>query len=157
MAALERTLILVKPDGLQRRIVGRLISRLEDKGLKLVGLKMLTVTAEMSRKHYEEHVEKPFYPELEEFITSAPVVAICAEGLDAISVVRTMMGKTDGKAAAPGTIRGDFGISRQMNLMHGSDGPEAAKKELAIYFGDGELCDYDLTLGGVIFDAGEVD
>jgi nucleoside-diphosphate kinase len=144
--AIERTLILAKPDAVQRRLVGQLMTRIENKGLKLVGVKMLQVTKELAAKHYEEHIEKPFYPLLEEFITAGPVVAICAEGPSAISVVRTMMGPTNGSEAAPGTIRGDFGISRQMNLMHGSDGPEAATKEIAIYFADNELIDYKPTL-----------
>jgi len=146
--ATERTLILVKPDAFQRRLCGTLISRLENKGLKLVGMKMLRVSKELSAKHYAEHIEKPFYPLLEEFITSGPVVAIVAEGPEAIRVVRSMMGPTNGRDAAPGTIRGDFGVSRQMNLMHGSDGPEAAVKEFAVYFKDEELLDYETTLGG---------
>ena len=145
--ATERTLILVKPDGVQRRLVGRILSRFEDKGLRIVGLKLLQVTAELSREHYAEHVDKPFYPLLEEFITSAPVVALVAEGPEAISVARTMMGPTNGRDAAPGTIRGDFGASRQMNLVHGSDGAEAAAREIAIYFSDTELCNYEATLG----------
>lgn len=146
--ATERTLILAKPDAVQRRLIGQLVTRIETKGLKIVGMKMLQVTKELAARHYEEHVEKPFYPLLEEFITSGPVVAICAEGPSAISVVRTMMGPTNGSEAAPGTIRGDFGISRQMNLMHGSDGPEAAVKEIKVYFKDEELIDYEPTLGG---------
>ncbi|QDU79894.1 Nucleoside diphosphate kinase [Polystyrenella longa] len=144
--AVERTLLLVKPDGVQRRLVGTILSRFESKGLKIVGLKMLNVTPELARKHYEEHVEKPFYPLLEEFITASPVVAIAAEGVDAISVARTMMGSTNGREAAPGTIRGDLSQSRQMNLVHGSDSPEAAKRELDIYFSAAELLDYDLNL-----------
>ncbi|MCA9092775.1 MAG: nucleoside-diphosphate kinase, partial [Planctomycetaceae bacterium] len=130
---MQRTLILFKPDAVQRRLAGKLLSRLEDKGLKIVGLKMLKVTKELSAKHYAEHVSKPFYPLLEEFITSGPVIALVAEGPKAVQVVRTMMGPTNGAEAAPGTIRGDFGISRQMNLMHGSDSPEAAEKEIAVY------------------------
>jgi len=145
--ATERTLILIKPDGVQRRLAGRLIGRIEDKGLKIVGMKMLQVTEELSRAHYAEHVEKPFYPLLEEFITSAPVIAIVAEGPEAISVARSMMGPTNGRDAAPGTIRGDFGVSRQMNLMHGSDGPEAAQREIGIYFSPQELLDFEPTLG----------
>ncbi len=143
---MQRTLILFKPDAVQRRLAGKLLSRLEDKGLKIVGLKMLTVTKELSAKHYAEHVSKPFYPLLEEFITSGPVVALVAEGPKAVQVVRTMMGPTNGAEAAPGTIRGDFGVSRQMNLMHGSDSPEAAEKEIAVYFKPEELCDYTPTL-----------
>ena len=146
--ATERSLILIKPDAVQRRLAGQLIGRLEDKGLKIVGMKMLRVTKELSREHYAEHVEKPFYPLLEEFITSGPVIALVAEGPQAITVVRDMMGPTNGREAAPGTIRGDFGLSRQMNLMHGSDGPEAAVREIGIYFDSEELLDYETTLGG---------
>ncbi len=146
--ATQRTLILVKPDGVERRLVGKLITRLEDKGLKLIGMKMLKVTTELSRKHYAEHINKGFYPLLESFITSGPVVAIVAEGPEAITVVRNLMGPTNGRDAAPGTIRGDYGVSRQMNLMHGSDGPEAAARELPIYFRPEELIDYTPTLSG---------
>ena len=146
--ATERTLILIKPDALQRRLAGKLISRLEEKGLKLIGLKMLQITPELSQRHYAEHVDKPFYPLLEAFITSAPVIALAAEGPEAISVVRTMMGPTQGRDAPPGTIRGDYGLSRQMNLMHGSDGPQAAEREIDIYFSDEELLDYETTQGG---------
>jgi len=146
--ATQRTLVLVKPDALQRRLAGTLINRLEQKGLKLIGLKMLQVTEELSREHYAEHVEKPFYPLLEEFITSGPVIALVAEGPEVVSVVRGMMGPTNGRDAAPGTIRGDFGVSRQMNLMHGSDSPEAAEREIGIYFSPDELLEYSTTLGG---------
>jgi nucleoside-diphosphate kinase len=146
--AIERTLILFKPDAVQRRLCGALLSRLEDKGLQIVGLKMLQVTPELARRHYAEHVSKPFYPLLEAFITSGPVVALVAQGPEAVSVVRTLMGPTNGRQAAPGTIRGDYGASRQMNLMHGSDGPEAAAKEIAVYFKPEELVAYEPTLGG---------
>jgi nucleoside-diphosphate kinase len=148
--ALERTLVLVKPDGVQRRLVGEIVGRLEKRGLRLVGLKMLQVTKELSRQHYAEHVTKGFYPMLEEFITSGPVVALVAEGPEAISVVRGMMGPTNGRAALPGTIRGDFGLSRQMNLIHGSDGPDAAKKEIGVYFKAEELLDYESPLCGTV-------
>lgn len=144
--ATERTLVLFKPDALQRRLCGRLYSRIEERGLKIIGLKMLRVTPELSKQHYAEHVNKPFYPQLEQFITSAPVVALVVEGPEAIKVLRDMLGPTNGRNAAPGTIRGDFGVSRQMNLIHGSDGPEAAKREIAIYFRDNELCAYEPTL-----------
>lgn len=144
--AIERTLVLVKPDGVQRRLVGEIIGRFEKRGLKLVGLKLLQVTKELSRQHYAEHVNKGFYPLLEEFITSGPVAAMVLEGPEAIAVVRGMMGPTNGRQAAPGTIRGDFGLSRQMNLVHGSDGPEAAAKEVAVYFKPEELISYNTTL-----------
>jgi nucleoside-diphosphate kinase len=153
--ATERTLVLFKPDAVQRRLCGELLGRFERKGLKIVGLKMLRVTQELSRQHYAEHVSRPFYPLLEEFITSGPVVALVAEGPEAISVVRGMMGPTNGRQAAPGTIRGDFGVSRQMNLIHGSDGPEAAAKEIAVYFKPEELLDYETTLGGWVCAADE--
>ncbi|HLQ47198.1 MAG TPA: nucleoside-diphosphate kinase, partial [Planctomycetaceae bacterium] len=110
------------------------------------GVKMLKVTPELSKKHYAEHVSKPFYPMLELFITSGPVVALAVEGPEAVSVMRTMMGPTNGRQAAPGTIRGDFGVSRQMNLIHGSDSPEAAQRELAIYFKPDELIEYQPIL-----------
>lgn len=146
--ATERTLILLKPDAVQRRLCGRLLTRIEDKGLKIIGLKMLQVTPDLAQRHYAEHVQKPFYPLLESFITAGPTVALAVEGPGAIQVMREMMGKTNGRESAPGTIRGDFGVSRQMNLIHGSDGPEAAARELPIYFQPGELVDYDLTLAG---------
>ena len=105
--SLERTLILLKPDAVQRRLCGEIISRIENKGFKIIGLKMLQVTPELSRQHYAEHVEKPFYPQLESFITAGPIVALCVEGPEVISVMRGLMGKTNGREAAPGTIRGD--------------------------------------------------
>jgi nucleoside-diphosphate kinase len=148
---LERTLILIKPDAVQRRLIGRVISRIEDKGLSIIGLKLLQVTPEISRLHYAEHVSKPFYPELEAFITSGPLVALAIEGPEAITVMRTLMGKTNAREAAPGTIRGDLGASRQMNLIHGSDGPESAARELAIYFGAGELVGAPTLLSSVLW------
>jgi nucleoside-diphosphate kinase len=152
---MQRTLILFKPDAVQRRLCGKLLTRLEEKGLKVVGLKMLQVTKELSARHYAEHVSKPFYPLLESFITSGPVVALVVEGPKAVQVVRGMMGPTNGADAAPGTIRGDFGVSRQMNLMHGSDSPEAAEKEIAVYFKPEELLSYESTLAGWVCAADE--
>ena len=145
---MERTLILFKPDAVQRRLAGKLLTRLEDRGLKIVGMKMLRVSKELSARHYAEHVNKPFYPLLEQFITSGPVVALVAEGPQAVAVVRGMMGPTNGAQASPGTIRGDYGLSRQMNLMHGSDSLEAAKREIEVYFRPDELIAYETTLGG---------
>ncbi len=142
----ERTLILFKPDCVQRRLVGRILTRFEDKGLSVVAMKMMRVTPELSKQHYEEHVEKPFYPTLEAYITSAPIVAAVLEGLQAIGVVREMLGATSGLKAAAGTIRGDFSSSRQMNLVHASDGPGAATREIDLYFNANELVDYEPTL-----------
>jgi len=136
---MERSLILLKPDAVERRLIGRLIARFED-------MKMLQVTPELSRQHYAEHVEKPFYGGLESFITSSPVVALVLEGLDVIRVVRDMLGATNGLTAAAGTIRGDFSSSRQMNLVHASDGPEAAAREIDLYFDAAEICGYTPTL-----------
>jgi nucleoside-diphosphate kinase len=143
---MESTLILLKPDCVQRRLIGRIISRFEEKGLNIIAMKMMQVTPELSKQHYAEHVNKPFYPNLESFITAAPIVAMVLEGLDAIRVVREMLGKTNGLQATPGTIRGDFSSSRQMNLVHASDGPEAATREINLYFKPSELCRYDVCL-----------
>ncbi len=145
---MERSLILLKPDAVERRLIGRLIARFEDKAISIVGMKMLQVTPELSQQHYAEHVEKPFYGGLESFITSSPVVAMVLEGLDVIKVVRDMLGATNGLKAAAGTIRGDFSSSRQMNLVHASDGPEAAAREINLYFEPSEICDYTPTLVG---------
>ena len=146
----ERTLILFKPDAVQRALCGELLGRIEKKGLTVVGLKMLQVTSDLAKQHYSEHVEKPFYPGLEAFITSGPIVAVAVEGPQAISVMRTLMGATNGAEAAPGTIRGDFGCSRQMNLIHGSDCPESAEKELALYFRVDELFSYKPLTGPML-------
>ena len=143
---MQRTLVLLKPDAVQRRLIGQLIARFEAKGLNIVAMKMLQVTPELAKQHYAEHVEKPFYPSLESFITSAPIVALAIDGLDAIQVVRDMLGATSGLSAAAGTIRGDYSSSRQMNLVHASDGAEAAVRELGLYFSDDEICRYQPVL-----------
>jgi nucleoside-diphosphate kinase len=143
---MERTFILLKPDCVQRRLMGQVISRFEQKGLNIVAMKMLRITPDLAKQHYAEHVEKGWYPTLEAFVTGGPVVAAVIEGLEAIKVVRDMLGATNGLNAAPGTIRGDFSSSRQMNLVHGSDGHEAAKREISLYFNDQELCEYTPTI-----------
>lgn len=143
---MQRTLVLLKPDAVQRRLMGEIISRLEGKGLNIVAMKMLQVTPDLSKRHYAEHVDKPFYPSLEAFITAAPVVAMAVDGLEAITVVRDMLGATSGLKAAAGTIRGDFSSSRQMNLVHASDGPDAAARELDLYFEADDFCDYQPSL-----------
>jgi len=132
--AVEHTFIMIKPDGVARGLVGEVISRFERKGLKLEQIRGLTITEELARRHYAEHLEKPFFPELLDFITSGPVVAMQWSGDDAISVCRAMMGATDPKQAAPGTIRGDLGLVVTENIVHGSDGHESAERELAIFF-----------------------
>ncbi|QDS99396.1 nucleoside-diphosphate kinase [Adhaeretor mobilis] len=143
---MERTFILLKPDCVQRRLAGRVLARFEDKGLNVIAMKMLRITPDLAKQHYAEHVEKGWYPTLEEFVTGGPVVAAVLEGLDAIGVVREMLGATNGLQAAPGTIRGDFSSSRQMNLVHGSDGSESATREIALYFAEDEICAYEPTI-----------
>ena len=131
----ERTLIMVKPDGVARGLVGEVIGRLERKGLSLRQIRMLVIDEEMAGRHYAEHTEKPFFPDLIEFITSGPVVAMEWRGESAVSVARTLMGATDPRAATPGTLRGDFGLIVTENIVHGSDSPESAQRELALFFG----------------------
>ena len=143
---MERSLILLKPDCVQRRLMGAILTRFENKGLNVIAMKMLQVTPELAKQHYAEHVEKPFYPELEEFITASPVVAMILEGAEAISVIRNMLGATSGLTANPGTIRGDLSCSKQMNLVHASDGPESATREIDLYFTAAEICSYQPTI-----------
>jgi len=133
--SLENTFIMVKPDGVARGLVGEVISRLERKGLKLEKIRGLIISEDLARTHYEEHVDKPFFPDLVEFITSGPVVAMEWSGEEAISVCRSIMGATNPRDAAPGTIRGDFGLEVTENLVHGSDGADSAKRELDLFFG----------------------
>lgn len=132
---IEHTYIMVKPDGVARGLVGEIISRLERKGLQLEKIRKLTIDEPLARRHYAEHVEKPFFPELLEFITSGPVVAMEWSGESAVSVARTLMGATDPKQADPGTIRGDLGLLVTHNLVHGSDSTESAAREIEIFFG----------------------
>jgi nucleoside-diphosphate kinase len=135
----ERTLVLIKPDAVQRRLVGRILDRFEQRGLTIRAAKLLTVGEELAAQHYAEHREKPFFGELVEFITSSPTLALVLEGEGAIAVVRTTMGATNPASAAPGTIRGDLALSMPDNLVHGSDSPESAAREIALWFADDEL------------------
>ncbi len=139
----ERTLILVKPDGVQRRLVGEIIGRFERKGLRMAGLKLMKMTREQAETHYGEHKERPFFGELVDFITSGPLVAMAWEGPGAILHCRNLMGATKPIESTPGSIRGDFAVETGMNIVHGSDGPESAQRELAIFFRDEELLDFD--------------
>ena len=143
---MERTLVLVKPDGVQRGLVGTVIKRFEDKGLQIAGLKLMHVTEDLAREHYKEHVGKPFFDGLLNFITSSPVAAIAVDGEGAIAIVRNMMGETNPAKAAPGTIRGDFGVDFGLNIVHGSDGLESAERELALFFDRNELIDYERAI-----------
>lgn len=139
----ERTLVLLKPDAVQRGLAGRIIARLEDRGLKIVGLKLMRMDMEIARRHYAEHVERPFFVGLAEFMTSRPILAMAVEGNEAVSVVRDTMGATDPRKAAPGTIRGDLAQDIGRNLIHGSDSVASAERELGIFFSDGEILSYD--------------
>ena len=130
----HRSFVLVKPDAVRRGLLGAVLSRLETKGLTIVALQMRQVTEELADAHYAEHVERPFYPPLRRFITSGPSVALIVEGDEAIDVVRTLNGATDGRKAAPGTIRGDYSLSNRENLVHGSDSPESAAREIGLFF-----------------------
>lgn len=134
--AAERTLVLIKPDAVGRKLVGEILSRFEGRGLDLRAAKLLTVDRHLAEEHYAEHREKPFFAELVEFITSAPTLALVLEGESAISVVRTTMGATNPTDATPGTIRGDLALAMPDNLVHGSDSPESAKREIGLWFGD---------------------
>ena len=140
---MERTLVLVKPDGVQRGLIGEVIGRLERRGLKLVGLKLMQVSHELARRHYGEHVDRPFFPGLVRFITSSPVVAMAWEADGAVETVRNTMGTTNPASALPGTVRGDLAIDIGRNLVHGSDSPQSAERELDFFFDAAELLDYD--------------
>ncbi len=141
---MQQTLLLIKPDGVQRQLIGPIIERFENKGLKIVALKMVDVDRETAEEHYSQHRDKPFYDDLLEFITAGPVIAGVLEGPEAVRLTRKMMGETFGQEAKPGTIRGDFGQSRGYNLVHGSDSVESAEREISLFFDPGEIHSYDL-------------
>lgn len=151
MSALhQRTLVIVKPDGVQRGLIGEIVARFERKGLSLTGLKLISVDPAIAQKHYVEHKEKPFFGSLVSFITSAPVIVMAVEGNGAIEVVRNLVGPTSGLKAPPGTIRGDYALSMQNNLIHASDSPDSAQRELELWFKAGELVQPGKGSGGAI-------
>ncbi len=143
---MERTLIIIKPDGVERALIGPIITRFEQHGLKLVGMKMMQVPGDLARQHYGEHAGKPFFEPLIEYITSAPVVVMALEGPSAVRVARNTIGATKPAEAAPGSIRGDFGMMVGRNLVHGSDSPENGVKEIALWFDETDLIDYERTI-----------
>ena len=149
---MERTLVLVKPDGMQRGLAGEIIQRLERRGLRIVGLKLLQVDRALAERHYGEHVGKPFYEGLVGYITACPIVAACFEGTDAVETVRNTMGKTNPRDAAPGTIRGDFGLEIGRNLIHGSDSLASAERELALFFAPNELLNVTREIDKWVFE-----
>lgn len=149
---METTLIILKPDAVQRGLVGRIVGRFEDKGLQIVGAKLMRISSDLAARHYADHQGKPFYDGLVRFMTSAPVLVLAIRGVGAIAVCRKLMGATFGSNAEPGSIRGDFGISNSFNLVHGSDGPESAQRELALFFAAGELLDDARTIDEWVYD-----
>nr|WGD68887.1 nucleoside-diphosphate kinase [Bacillus subtilis]WGD72418.1 nucleoside-diphosphate kinase [Bacillus subtilis]WGD74787.1 nucleoside-diphosphate kinase [Bacillus subtilis]WGD91842.1 nucleoside-diphosphate kinase [Bacillus subtilis] len=148
---MEKTFIMVKPDGVQRQLIGDILSRFERKGLQLAGAKLMRVTEQMAEKHYAEHQGKPFFGELVEFITSGPVFAMVWEGENVIEVTRQLIGKTNPKEALPGTIRGDYGMFVGKNIIHGSDSLESAEREINIFFKNEELVSYQRLMAGWIY------
>ncbi len=151
-ATIETTLIILKPDAVQRGLMGRILARFEDKGLQIVGCKMMRISQELAERHYEVHQGKPFYESLVRFMTSSPVLVMALRGVGAIQISRNLMGATFGSKADPGTIRGDFGVSNSFNLIHGSDGPETAQHELELFFQPGELLEIDRAIEGWVYD-----
>lgn len=139
---MERTFIMVKPDGVQRGLIGEIVNRFEQKGFKLVGAKLMQISTSLAEKHYEEHKERPFFGELVEFITSGPVFAMVWEGEDVIKISRNMIGATNPQEATPGSIRGDFAVTVGKNIIHGSDSNESAEREINLFFNQDELLDY---------------
>ncbi|HKP84752.1 MAG TPA: nucleoside-diphosphate kinase [Blastocatellia bacterium] len=153
---MERTLILIKPDAIQRGLIGRIIARFEEKGLKITGIKFLKLTDEILKDHYSHLADKPFFAGIKRFMQLTPVIALCVEGLEAVETVRALCGITKARAAAPGTIRGDWAMSIQANLVHASDSIETAQKEVARFFDDSELFEYDSALTRTIYSEDEL-
>ena len=149
---MEQTYLMIKPDGVQRGLCGEILSRFEKKGLKIVAMKLMVIPKETAENHYGEHKERPFFPSLISYITSGPVLAMVLEGENAVSVCRNMMGKTNPKESAPGTIRGDYGMQVGMNIIHGSDSVESAEREISIFFRPEELVSYDKTIQSWIYE-----
>ncbi len=149
---METTLIILKPDAVQRGLMGRIITRFEEKGLQVVGAKMMQISSKLAETHYESHKGKPFYAGLVKFMTSSPVLVLALRGNGAIAIARNLMGATFGSKANPGTIRGDFGVSNSFNLIHGSDSPEAAERELKLFFGAGEVLSWSRAGDSWVYD-----
>ncbi len=151
MEFMERTFLMVKPDGVQRNLIGEIVSRFEKKGFQLVGAKLMSIPNELAEEHYGEHKERPFFGELVSFITSGPVFAMVWQGENVIATARQMMGVTNPKDAAPGTIRGDFGLIVGKNVIHGSDSPASAEREIGLFFKEEELVDYSKLINQWIY------
>lgn len=152
---MERTLVLIKPDALQRGLIGDIITRLERKGLKLIGMKMMNLDEATLDDHYRHLLDRPFFPRIKQFMRSAPVLALCWEGLECVETVRTLCGTTNSRKAAPGTVRGDLGMSVQCNLVHASDSPQTAQEEITRFFRPDELFSYESVTDTVIYSSDE--
>lgn len=150
---MDRTLIILKPDAVQRGLIGKIVARFEDKGLKLVAARFRRLDEALLAKHYQDHKDRPFYPGLVRFMGESPVLVMVLEGVDAVGVCRKMMGKTFGRDAEPGTIRGDLGVSRSYNLIHGSDSPEAAAREISLFFDADEIVEWQPAGHKWVYDA----
>ncbi len=142
---MEKTFLMIKPDGVQRNLIGTIVERLENKGFKIAGAKLMHVSEELAKTHYQEHADKPFFGELVDFITSGPVFAMVLKGENVIDTARLVVGSTNPQQAAPGTIRGDFGLTVGKNIIHGSDSKESAEREISLFFNDSEVLDYNLS------------
>ncbi|ABV62674.1 MULTISPECIES: nucleoside-diphosphate kinase [Bacillus] len=148
---MDKTFLMVKPDGVERQLIGEIVSRFEKKGLQLVGAKLMSIPKEVAETHYGEHKEKPFFGELVDFITSGPVFAMVWQGEQVVDVTRQMIGKTNPKEALPGTIRGDYGLTVGKNIIHGSDSPESAEREINLFFKQEEITNWDQTISSWIY------
>ena len=149
---IQKSFVMMKPDAVQRRLMGKILSRFEDKGLQIVAVKLIQIDEDLAKTHYGEHAEKPFFPSLVEYITSSPSLAMVIEGEEAITTIRKIVGATNPLEADLGTIRGDFGMDTGRNIIHASDAPESAKREIALFFDEEEICDYSMSDNAWIYE-----
>ena len=149
---IQKSFVMMKPDAVQRRLMGKILSRFEDKGLKIVAVKLIQIDEDLAKTHYGEHAEKPFFPSLVEYITSSPSLAMVIEGEEAITTIRKLVGATNPLEADLGTIRGDFAMDTGRNIIHASDAPESAKREIGLFFNEDEICDYQIVDNDLIYE-----
>ena len=149
---IQKSFVMMKPDAVQRRLMGKILSRFEEKGLQIVAVKLIQIDEELAKTHYGEHAEKPFFPGLVEYITSSPALAMVIEGEEAITTIRKLVGATNPLEADLGTIRGDFGMDTGRNIIHASDAPESAEREISLFFNEDEICDYEIVDNSLIYE-----
>lgn len=149
---IQKSFVMMKPDAVQRRLMGKIMSRFEDKGLQIVAVKLIQIDEELAKTHYGEHAEKPFFPSLVEYITSSPALAMVIEGEEAITTIRKLVGATNPLEADLGTIRGDFGMDTGRNIIHASDSPASAEREIGLFFNEDEICDYEIVDNNLIYE-----